>query len=134
MVADELRELRREFVVRARAHLDHAILFERPACHRCRLHRDVDIVQGLQRDPARAGGAHPPLCVVVAEDDRPMHPGEVADRARQARVELGPVGGLVALREDVDEQVDRRDRGGGTLVISAVAVCVHVHDPLASAV
>ena len=110
VLADELGERGVDLVRLGRADLDHAVLRQRTRRHRRGLHADVHVDEGLERHPVRAGRAHLAQRRVVAEDDRPAHAGDVADRLGQARVE--PLAVLVVLdpRQDVDQQLDRRDR------------------------
>ena len=110
-VAEGLGHLARD---RLGVHLDHAVLLQRLARDRRRLHGHARVREALEVEPEGARGAHAPVRLVVAEDHRAVHRGEPADRLAERRVEA--VGGPVGLhaREQLDERlerVDAHDRG-----------------------
>ena len=108
-VAVLVGDLRRVVV----ADLDHAVLLERLARDRRRLDGQVRILEQLEVDPVGARGVHPPACVVVAEDHRPVHRRDAAGRLAETAVEV--VGRAVDLhaRQQLDERLERVDRDGG---------------------
>ena len=112
VVADELGEVVGDVVAVVREHLDDAVLGQRLARDRRRLDRDVPVGEVRERDPVRAGGVHAAARVVVAEDHRAVHLGEPADGLGEAREELVGAVLLVDAREDVAQQLERRDRVG----------------------
>jgi hypothetical protein len=108
-VAVLLRHLRRVVV----ADLDDAVLLERLARDRRRLHGQVRVLEDLELDPVGAGGVHAPAGVVVAEDDRAVHRGDPAGRLAEAAVEVVGLAVDVRSRQKLDERLERVDRDGG---------------------
>ena len=92
-VAEGLGHLARD---RLGVHLDHAVLLERLARDRRRLHGHARVREAVEVEPVCARGAHAPVRLVVAEDHRAVHRREPADRLAERRVEA--VGGPVGLR------------------------------------
>src|SRR5581483_7535495 len=82
---------------------------------RCRLHGHVGTRELLDVEAVGTGGAHAAPRAVVAEDDRPSHPGEAAYGLAQAAVEI-VARSAIGFREHLDEQLECLDaHPGGTV-------------------